>query len=100
MAKVYEYQGKMLTVAELVQIAPNGISKQALQYRLKHGVDLHTALTEPIKTRTEKKSLPCGAKNPLDCLNCTLPDMPCLKYFAPLKGESLTDYVFEDYGKR
>ena len=100
MAKEYEYQGQMLTIAELTEIAPNGISKQALQYRLKHGVSVMDAVTMPLKDRRKKKSLPCGVKNPLDCLNCTLPDMPCLKYFAPLKGESLTDYVFKDYGKR
>lgn len=99
-AKRYDYNGEMLTVNQLVVFATNGITAQALRYRLAHGVDLHTAMTEPIKPHSKKKELPCGAKNALDCLNCTHEDMPCLTCFSPLKGESMTDYIFSDYGKR
>ena len=99
-AKRYEWEGELLTVNQLIRFATNGISAQALRYRLSHGVDLYTAMTEPIKQRTKKPGLPCGAKSQYDCLNCKYDDMPCLKYFTPMKGETNPDYIFEDYGKR
>lgn len=102
MEQVYEYQGQMLTIAQLVVLATNGISKKTLRYRLKHGFDLETALTKPVsKVHAPKNDvLPCGATSPYDCLECKHKDMPCLTQFRPLKGESTMDCEFADYGKR
>ena len=101
MAKMYEYQGETMTIDQLSHIAPNGISKQALRYRINHGFSVDEAVTKPLgkKVRHKKTALPCGATNPFDCLNCKLKIMPRLRWPA-MSGEGVSDYVFKDYKER
>lgn len=96
----FEYHGEYLTVTDLLKIATNGISKQALRYRLVIGMTAEDAISKPVgrKIKRDGEPFPCGAVNPFDCLDCPYERMPCLSW-PVMNGESLDDYSFKDYNK-
>lgn len=101
MVEVYEYQGKMMTIAQLAALSPHNINPSALRYRIKYKhMAVHDAMMMPVREKKKKfKGLSCGAVHPLDCLNCKYAVCICMGEPA-MPGESMGDYVFQDYGRR
>ena len=101
--KLYNYEGRQMSIFQLHEIATNGITPDALRYRLNvKKMSIHDALTKPVSKKHRPKGvrkMSCGATSPFDCLNCPYKIMPCLREPA-MKGEGVGDYVFSDYGRR
>lgn len=94
--KTYEYNGRMLTVAELSKMS--GKSEQCIRWRLKQGYSTKDAMEIPLgrTKRRSKSDAPCGFTSMFDCLECKYERCISESYRA-IPGETTTIVRWEDY---
>lgn len=99
--KLYEYDGRMLTITELAKLS--GKSQQCLRWRFRHGYSVRDAVEIPLakaKRNPTRSEAPCGFTNMYDCLKCKYPH--CIsESFRAIPGENATNIIrWHDYNGR
>ncbi len=97
--KVYEYDGRMLTITELAKLS--GKSQQCLRWRFRNGYTVKDAVEIPLTKakQSPKSDAPCGFRTMYDCLKCPYPHCISENYKA-IPGEGGTIIRWSDYDGR
>ena len=97
--KLYEYDGRMLTITELAKLS--GKSQQCLRWRFRNGYTVKDAVEIPLTKakQSPKSDAPCGFRTMYDCLNCKYPHCISENYKA-IPGEGSTVIRWSDYDGR